>query len=171
MVNKLTPLGGTKTGSVYAISFDREINTSECNEIFELIRQYCADLLGPSPISPTKTIMAQYRKINGLQVSVHVLKTAKQPWQDILDNGKRTEYRYAGDRNFKVGDWLEFVCLNSKNEEEEFSPKMQARILHIQHGGKFGIPLHHVIMTISDPVGWQRSNKVCLSCEQNPCEC
>lgn len=156
-------------GENAAFKFNRQPRQQELDTMAEFLRELLAAELGVD--APNKKIIAAYRTVAGERAAVHSLKTAKQPWQDILDNRKRTEYRYCGDRDFKVGDWLEFVCLNTKNEIEEYSPKMHAKILHIQYGGKFGIPQHHCIMTIGDPVGWGGTRKVCMTCDCNPCVC
>lgn len=79
---------------------------------------------------------------------VHDLKTWPGPFCDVLSGHKQYEIR-KNDRGFKVGDelilreWMPDLIASSASGESigEYSGRsIQAIVLHITYGGRFGMP-------------------------------
>lgn len=71
-------------------------------------------------------------------MATHVVKTDRQPFIDMWEGRKTTEFRW-NDRDYKVGDTLISTCLEALGV-------ITGTISHIQKG--YGIPEGYVCMSI-----------------------
>jgi hypothetical protein len=75
----------------------------------------------------------------------HKIKTAMPFFQDVQDGKKPYEYR-LNDRNYQVGDQLQHIEWDAK-EQKETGRQCWATIVHKLDGGVFGIPEGYCILT------------------------
>lgn len=84
------------------------------------------------------------------RVHIHVLRTDTGPFQAIAAKRKLYEYRYSGDRDFKVGDAV--LLLEQEEDRELTGFVLMAVITHVSWGGSDMIPEGYCVLGI-DPDG------------------
>lgn len=86
-------------------------------------------------------------------MTVHELKTHPTPYQAVVANAKRFEYR-KNDRNFQLWDTLklqEWVPKESHPDGGFFTGEVILRwVTYIAHGPAFGIPEDYCVMSIAE---------------------
>jgi hypothetical protein len=75
----------------------------------------------------------------------HKIKTTMPFFQDVQDGKRPYEYR-LNDRNYQVGDQLQHIEWDAK-EQKETGRQCWATIVHKLDGGVFGIPEGYCILT------------------------
>lgn len=76
---------------------------------------------------------------------VHMLKVLPEPFEAILADLKRFEYR-RNDRDFEVG---EILCLCEYNDSNYTGRELYARIDYALYGPSYGIPEGFCVMSIT----------------------
>lgn len=85
--------------------------------------------------------------IDRQKFAVVEIKTVRPMFDAVRAQTKTAEFRINDDYIFQGNLILEHVCLNSKGEAEEFSPRIRSLVTHIVHGPEFGIPQGYVMMS------------------------
>lgn len=78
-------------------------------------------------------------------MKVHELKTWPEEFKAV-DNGIKTAEWRKNDRDYKVGDLL-VLCEYEPSTMHYSGAEICVAVTHILHGGKFGIPDGHIIMS------------------------
>ncbi len=78
----------------------------------------------------------------------HFLKTWPEHFEAVMSGAKRFELR-VNDRDFRVGDRLELAEFDPGLDGGFTGRECDVDVIHILHGGAFGLPEGHVIMSIA----------------------
>lgn len=85
----------------------------------------------------------------------HFLKTWPEHFEAVMSGAKRFELR-VNDRDFRVGDRLELTEFDPGLDGGFTGRECDVDVIHILHGGAFGLPDGHVIMSIAPAVDTAR---------------
>lgn len=77
---------------------------------------------------------------------LHRLKTWPAPFQAVLDGRKSFEFR-KDDRAYAVGDVLS-LSEYDPDAEKHTGREAQVVVAYILHGGKHGLPIGYVVMSV-----------------------
>lgn len=80
-------------------------------------------------------------------MEVHQLKIRARYFVDIQSGVKTAEIRYAKDRDFNVGDLIEFAPVNDHGVQAS-CVRLTCEITHIVRGGHYGIHEDYDMLSI-----------------------
>ena len=84
-------------------------------------------------------------------MSIHILKTAPEPWAAMRDGTKRFEHR-RDDRDFQVGDILQLEYFHPEPPGPELGVGgiLRCKVTYLLRGGEFGVADGYCLMSTGE---------------------